>query len=464
MKRTGIATVAALAMGVTLLAQGPPRAAVAAGDKIFGLTKLHKLRITVSAAEWAVLQSSGGRVGTNVGGSDYRDSNGRLIHASSGFGNYFPWVSADLRVDNPDFKAEFRNVGLRYKGNSSFSRTSAAAPLFANFKLKIDLHGTKGSWDDEKTFNLHAGVLDTSKMKDAIGFAVFRGAGVPASRTAFTEIIFTVPGVYNEVSGGTYTIIEEVNKKLLERELPPGTGLMMKPEGNRGGVQYKGDTWAQYAPTLRPDREATPHEQQRVIDFARFVTQGDADTFRAQIESWLDVDEFLRFVAVNALLVNTDSYLGGGHNFYFYLDSVDDKFRFLPWDLDLSMNNRAGPVGDIQILNRPPAAGDAGGQVRIVNGNIVANFNVVNISGQMDLLRPYMGDHPLIRRVIEIPKYEEHYRQILRELSEKVFTAGELMPMIDAMEKVGTGRGPSPRAFIEARTAHLQQLVASFAK
>jgi hypothetical protein len=40
------------------------------------------------------------------------------------------------------------------------------------------------------------------------------------------------------------------------------------------------------------------------------------------------VDEFLRFIAVNAFIVNTDSYLRGGHNFYLYLDPADDKFRF----------------------------------------------------------------------------------------------------------------------------------------
>ena len=40
-------------VGAAPQAQKAP-ARVTAGDKIFGLTKIHKLRITVSAAEWAV--------------------------------------------------------------------------------------------------------------------------------------------------------------------------------------------------------------------------------------------------------------------------------------------------------------------------------------------------------------------------------------------------------------------------
>ena len=476
MRSTLCLAATAVAVCVSLQAQQPPilgspepaaRGAKAfAGDRIFQTTKVHRLHLTISAAEWAVLQTSSQRGGGAVGGSDYRDSSGRLIHAGSGFVGYFPWVRSDVRIPDGTGAVSIKDAGLRYKGNLSFARSSAAAPLFANFKLKFDVHGTKGTWDGEKTFNLHAGVIDTSKMKDAIGFAVFRGAGVPASRTAFTEIIFTVPGVYNEVSGGTYTIIEDVNKKFLERVLPPGAGLMMKPEGNRGGVQYKGETWAQYAPTLRPDRDATPREQQRVMDFSKLCSQSDAATFRAQIDGYLDVDEFLRFIAVNALLVNSDSYIGGGHNFFFYLDSVDDKFRFLPWDLDLSMNNRGGLMGDVQILARPSVAGggDPVGTVRFVGNTAVPTVTTVNGGGQMDLLRPYSGDHPLIRRVLEIPEYAELYKNILRELSEKAFTAGELIPMIDAMEKVGTGRGASPRAFIETRTAYLQQLVAGWQK
>src|SRR6185295_5667996 len=112
-------------------------------------------------------------------------------------------------------------------------------------------------------------------------------------------------------------------------------------------VHSLGDTWPMYAAKLRPDRDATPHEQQRVMEFSTLVSQPDVELFRQKIRSYLDVDEFLRFVAVNAFITNTDSYLTGGHNFYMYLDPRDDKFRFIPWDQDLSMGNRGMPTLDI---------------------------------------------------------------------------------------------------------------------
>jgi len=408
--------------------------AAPAGDRIFQTTRLHRIHVTIPTAEWAVLQTSTPRGAAGAGrpaGDDYTDANGRLIHVGGGFGGYFPWAHADIRLDDGETMTAFKNIGIRYKGNLSFNSTSAAAPLFANFKIKLDLHGTRGTWDGEKTFNLHAGVVDTSKMRDAIAYSIFRAAGVPAPRTAYVELAVSVPGVYQDTSAGLFTMIEDVNRKFVERRLPPGTGLLMKPEGMRGGVQNLGAAWTSYIPTYRPDRDATPHEQQRVIEFAQLVNQPDVALFRARIGSYIDVDQFFRFVAVNAMIANRDSFLGGSHNFYLYLDPKDDRIRFIPWDQDLSMGSR------------PFGRGDA--------------------SMQFDVLRPFTGDQPLLFWLLDDPARAAEYRAIVKEIGTSVFTAAELLKLVDALEKVGTGRGPSPREFITTRTAYVQQLIAGLA-
>jgi spore coat protein H len=409
-----------------LLGTLPPTFRPFPGDQIFQTTKLHKIHITIDPGEWAVLQTStprGGTAGGALGGSEYRDAQGRLIHVGSGFGGYFPWARADVRIEGGGPALQFRDAGLRYKGNLTFSTSSASAPLFANFKLKFDVHGGKGKWDGEKTFNLHPGVVDTSKMREAVAYAVFRAAGVPAPRTAYAEIFFTVPGNFPSTSGGLFTIIEDVNKTFLERVLPPGNGLLMKPEGLRGGVRSLGDAWTQYAPTLRPDRDATPHEQQRVIEFSKLVSQTDVKVFRARIGEYLDVDQFLRFIAVHGFLVNTDSYLRGGHNFYLYLDPSDGKFRFLPWDQDLSMGSR----------------GRMGGE-------------------SFDIMNPANTDQPLIYWLLDDPSVAARYKAIVHEIADKVFLSGDVLKLVDALQVIGSGRGASPRAFLETRINYIRTL------
>lgn len=398
-----------------------------AGDAIYQIDKVHKIHITISAAEWNVLQTSTPRNGGAVGGSDYTQPDGRIVHVGSGFGGYFPWAHADVRVDDPDFKAEFKNVGIRYKGNLSFQTSSAGAPLFASFKMKTDIYGGKGDWDDEKTFNLHAGVVDQSRMKEAAAYAIFRAAGVPASRTAYAELFFTVPGIYSNVSGGIYVMIEDVNKKFLSRVLPPGTGLLFKPEGMRGGISSQGTSWSQYVTAMRPDREATAHEQQRIMELGNVVSQPDVTLFRTKVPTYLDVDEFLRYIAVNAFIINNDSYIGGGHNFYVYLDPSDDKVRMIPWDQDLSMGGR---------------------------GN--------SAQTGFDLMAPYRGDQPLIYWLLNDPAVMTQYRGIIRELSETAFSAGVIGKIMDAIEPLPRPNAPSPRSFLNGRAAYVQQLVAGW--
>jgi spore coat protein CotH len=406
-----------------------PGAKAAAGDQIFQTTKLHRIHVTMPAGEWSVLQTSQARGAQGGRGTDYTDQSGRLIHIGGGFGGYFPWGKATLRIEDGGRTLEFKDVGIRYKGNLSFQRSSAAAPLAANFKVKLDVHGTKGTWDGIKTFNFHYGNVDASKMRDVIAYSLFRAAGVPAPRTAHAELIFTVPGVYDRVSAGTFAFIEDVNNTFLERVMAPGKGLLMKPEGTRGGIQNLGDTWSSYSSIYKPDRDATPAEQQRLIGFAQLISQPEVTRFRHEIRQYLDVDAFLRFIAVHALISNTDSYLGGSHNYYLYLDPRDNRFRFIPWDQDLSLGARFGTGG-----------GPTG----------------------IDIRRPWTGDNPLIYWVLDDPANAARYREIMGEIATKYFNEKELLKLADTLEKIGSGRGPSPREHLISRARYVQETLASW--
>jgi spore coat protein H len=220
-----------------------------------------------------------------------------------------------------------------------------------------------------------------------------------------------VPGTYQAVSGGLYAVIENVNKQFLKNVLPPGTGLLLKPEGLRGGVQYYGDSWSSYIGTYRPDRDATPREQQRVIEFARLVSQPDVAVFRSKIGSILDVENFLRYLAVNAFLGNWDSYIN------------DDKIRFLPWDEDLSLGARANQT--------------------------------------LEISRPLRNENPLIYWLLDDPAVAARYRSILAELSTSAFSREALFDVLTALEKA-TGRSAGTlRDFIESRVRAVEVVVKS---
>jgi spore coat protein H len=442
----------------------PTLAALPGEGGLFGLTKVHRVQLTMTDPEWTVLEEDtfvqrgrGGGAPLSVEEgeveNDYtRESDGRLIHRGGGFGGIFPWVHAALESGGETFG----DVGLRYKGNASY--LAAQNQMRRNLKVKTDLFGKAPGLHGEKTLNFNAGALDPTRIRESLSYAVFRAAGVPAPRTAFAEVTLTVPGLFRRELLGLYTLVEQVNKSFAEEFLPGRTGLLLKPEGLTGGFTYYGEDWASYIRYYRPEREATPAEAARVVGLARLVAQAGDASFRREIGAYLDVENFLRYLAVNALLVNFDSFLNGRHNFMLYLDPDSNRIMFLPWDQDLSLGSFGGGRG-----------GNPG--------------SILDLS----LARPYSGENRLIGRVLEMPEHHDRYFAIIRELLAGPFSETELLRTIGAIEQAtaaalgreadamrrrgegangttgfgrgggGIGRGPAPREFVAQRLRFVQR-------
>jgi spore coat protein CotH/Ca2+-binding EF-hand superfamily protein len=377
-------------------------------------------------------------------------------HRGSGFGMEFPWVKGELTAGGKTYA----NIGIRYKGNASYMTSSRG--LKRNFKIELDHYGAAQRFHGLKTLNLNAGAMDPTKMREALSFAVYRAAGVPAPRTAYAEVTLSVPGKYDQEFLGLYTVIEQVDKTFLQSRFKNANGLLMKPEGVRG-IDYLGDDWVAYKGRYRPKHEPSEAEARRVIDFARLVNNADDVQFPKEIGSYLDVEEFLRFVAATALVVNLDNMFVIGHNYFLYLNPKTNKFVFIPWDMDLSL---AGF----------PMAGSPEQQV------------------DLSLTHPHPGENKLLDRLLAVKEISNRYQELLKEISADAFGKEQLLKDIEAIEKVTKpvlaretkaagsrnegagafgfgppGGGPfgtslDPRTFVEKRTASVADQLAGKSK
>jgi spore coat protein CotH len=319
------------------------------------------------------------------------------VHKGSGFGMEFPIIHAEFAAEGQTIK----NIGLRYKGNASYM--ASARGLKRNFKVELDHYDDTLRFHGQKKINLNAGAMDPTKGREALSYAIFRAAGVPAPRTAFAQVTLTIPGKYDREFLGLYTVVEQVDKTFLKDRFKNGGGLLMKPEGVRG-FEYMGDDWARYKDRYKPKHDPSTKEAQRVIDFAKLVNRADDEQFRKEVASFLDVDEFLRFVAVNALVSNMDSMFMMGHNYYIYLNPETNKFVFIPWDLDLSL----------------------------------AGFPMMGAPDQqmnLSLTHPHAGDNKLIDRLLAQKDVNEGYQKLLRELSRTCFAKEQLLKEVEEIEK-----------------------------
>jgi spore coat protein CotH len=392
----GVAGVGAL----PVVGQQPEKPA--AGADVFGHDKVWQFHLTLTVAEYAAMQPSPGMLPGFPGGpmpppkvEPKPGEPTRDMHRSA-FGIEFPWAVASLSTDGKTIE----KVGLRYKGNSTYVR--ASRNLKRSLKVDIDRHDDAARFHGLKSLTLSNAVMDPSKSREALAYSIYRAAGVPAPRTAFAEVTLTVPGKYDKEYVGIYTLIEGVDKTFLKLNFKNNAGLLMKPE-RIPGLVYLGEDWARYKNTYLPKREATKEEIRRVIDFTKLVNAAPDAKFNQEIASYFDVEAFLKFMAVTAIVANFDSF-HGGHNYCLYLHPETNKFHFIPWDLDLAL-------GGFPMLGTPE---------------------------QMDLslTKPYAGQSKLADRLMANKEYAEQYQQILKEVVPFCFSKEKLLSEIAAIEKV----------------------------
>jgi spore coat protein CotH len=384
--------------------QGAPATKDKAAE-LFILDKVHTFHLHLSAKEWEVMQPKGGsKFGTFPGFGGPKpppqkpEAQPADVHKAHGtFANEFPWAHADFTAQGKTFK----NVGLRFKGNYTYLLSSKQ--LKRSLKIALEHYGAEQRFHGQKTLNLSSGVTDPALLREALCYAVFRAAGVAAPRTTYAEVTLTVPGKYDNEYVGMYTLIEQVSNSFLKRHFKSSKGLLLKPEGLRG-LDYLGENWDAYDKRYLPKSEASKKQQQRLIDFARLVNKSSDEQFRKEIAAYLDVDAFLRYVAVCAVTANLDSFLGFGHNYYLYLRADTDQFVFIPWDVDFSFGTW-------------PAGGSAQQQM------------------DLSLQHPHPGQNKLIDRLLAMQAVNDKYQKIVKEVSDKAFTRENLLKDIEAIEK-----------------------------
>ena len=420
-------------------------------DSRFEPGKVWNVQITVDSKEYAAMQPRGGGGFPGFGAPKPKPPEdpkvpAREVHRNK-FGMDLPWSTGTLTIGDETFK----DIGIRYLGNGTIADSSGT--IKKSFKIDLDYFGEEARFLGVKKINLHCGVADPSKCRETLGYAAYRAAGVPAPRTSLAEVRLTVPGKYDQELLGVYTIVEHVDKSFLRAFFGTDKGLLMKPEGLRD-LEYKGDDWERYKKNFVPKRDATAEESKRIVAFVRLIHKADDEEFRKEIDSYLDIDAYLRFLAATAYVANSDSFFVLGHNFYIYLLPTG-QFRFIPWDLDRSF----------------------------------ANFPILGSNDQqmnMSFTHPYAGTHRLTERVLATPGVGEKYQKLLKELADTCFEKERMLKEVTSIEttvkdlidrgskaaaarkeRAGPGmfgKPPALTTFVEKRTVSLAAQIAGTSK
>ena len=155
---------------------------------------------------------------------------------------------------------------------------------------------------------------------------------------------------------------------------------------NGGSLVYTDDNLESYSDIFDNEifKTTTELDEEKVVEMIKNLNEG------SNLEEYLNVDEILRYFAVNTFLVNLDSYASNmKHNYYLY--ERDGVFEILPWDYNLSF-----------------------GGFTIGSASNAVNFPIDSP------VTDTTGNSPLIEKLLEVDEYKETYHKYLQEIVDYV--------------------------------------------
>jgi len=236
---------------------------------------------------------------------------------------------------------EWYRVGVRFKGNSSLQGSWRDGILKLSFKLDFDEFEDDYPQIDNQRFygfkklSLKNNFDDRSMLREKVATDVFRNAGLVASHTAFYTLY--VDHGDGPQYFGVYTMVEEVDDTVLDDQFSDDDGNLYKPDGDAASFAAGTFDEDEYEKKSNED-EADFSDVERLLGILHDATRTtDAATWRTSLEAVLDTDVFLKYLAVNTVIQNWDTYGRMTHNYFLYNNPDTDKLTWIPWDNNESL-------------------------------------------------------------------------------------------------------------------------------
>ncbi len=296
------------------------------------------------------------------------------------------------------------NVGVRYKGNSS----SNPDPLHKRGFLIAFSEFKKGQrFLGLRHVALDNGIQFGSLFSERLITDALRGLGVKASRCNFARLYL------NNKYLGVYVNVERIDKTFLERHFGVDKGVLLKvDEGGPGAdLRYLGSNPGLYRNTFEVHAGRDVDAYARLADFLQGVDKSGGT--ENDLSGKFDVDAFIKTTAVLLLAGAFDQYTGWApHNYYLYWNPADDRWTYIPWDLDVGFADNA--FGRVPVLEAWNAAWPAPVPGRPLMERLISHTN---------LLQRYRREANVIleasfRPETLIPKLHKLYDQIRPALEE----------------------------------------------
>lgn len=262
---------------------------------------------------------------------------------------------------------KYDNVAVRTKGNLSLrSVVQMTDSDRYSFKISFDEYVNQNLFGITK-INLNNNYSDASYMREFLTYELAESVGLPTPKYSFVNVYV------NDELKGFYLAVEQIGDAYLERNFGNAYGALYKGvmTGQGSDLTWLGDDPALYTGL---EMKSDKSNDDILVDMLNELNNG------TDYEKYIDVEESLKYIALNAVTGNMDSYLGGNkQNYYLYED--DGVFSILPWDYNMAF----GGMGSADVLIDEPTQGA-------------------------------LAERPLIAKLLANEEYKTKYHEIVSEM------------------------------------------------
>ena len=225
------------------------------------------------------------------------------------------YVSATLRESAGEGQPEtvYNKVAVHLKGAAGSFRGVDDKP---GLTLNFDKYAPGQEFHGLEKIHLNNSVQDPSYMSENLGNAIFRDAGIPATRVTYARVWI------NERDLGLFVLKEGFDDVFLKDSF----------EDHRGTL-YEG-SFRDVDNDLPERANKAKKNTARLKELLAACREGDPAARRQKLEKVLDVDRFLTFMALEAMTAHWDGYCPNRNNYRVYHDPKTDKLVFLPHGTD----------------------------------------------------------------------------------------------------------------------------------
>lgn len=290
-------------------------------------------------------------------------------------------LTADCTINGEPFTG----VGVRYKGNATYSASNSKNPL----NIKLD-HTSNQNYNGYETLKLSSGNHDPSFLREVLSYEIARNYTV-APQSNYAQVY--INGNYH----GLYSSSEDIGKEFQASYLyADNDNTRIKCNNDVGQGPFGGGSALEY---INADSTSYYDYYELDSDFGWSDLTALISTLEnnpGNIESILNIDRAIWMVAFDNVLCNFDSYIGRRQNYYLCLDD-NGIFDPILWDMNESF-------GGYEQTGGGPGGGD------------------------LATTTPYLHDgddaYPLLTLIYDNPTYRRMYIAHCKTILEEQFSNG----------------------------------------